>query len=321
MPRPRIEQISVSDTPFYHVISRCVRRTFLCGKDRTTGRDYEHRRTWIEERIRLLASVFAVDVAAYAVMSNHYHLVVKLSPDDVGLWSDDEVLARWCSLYKGPTLVQRYHRGDELCAAEIRRVALYADEFRGRLASLSWFMKCLNEPIARQANREDECTGHFWESRFKSQPLDTEEALLSCMAYVDLNPIRAAMADTPETSDYTSIKERIQSSFNLADAIQQQTELQALNEFAVPLKPLLGFEGVIRNSFQRGILFSFEDYLELVDCTGRISRDDKGGFIAENALPILERLNLDPDRWCQRATAFEATYQEYRYPSGRRQAA
>jgi REP element-mobilizing transposase RayT len=92
MPRPRTEQISVVDTPFYHVISRCVRRTFLCGEDRVTGRSYEHRRAWVEGRIRLLTSVFAVDVAAYAVMSNHYHLVVKLSPDDVGLWSPDEVL-------------------------------------------------------------------------------------------------------------------------------------------------------------------------------------------------------------------------------------
>lgn len=182
-------------------------------------------------------------------------------------------------------------------------------------------MKSLNEPIARQANREDECTGHFWENRFKSQPLDTEEALLSCMAYVDLNPIRAAIAETPETSDHTSIKERINPTFNLTGAIQRQTELQALNEFAVPLKPLLGFESVIRNHFQRGILFSFEDYLELVDCTGRINRDDKRGAISESALPILERLHLDPDRWCQRATAFEATYQKYRHPSGRRQAA
>jgi REP element-mobilizing transposase RayT len=130
MPKARAELVSVSDTPFYHVISRCVRRTFLCGKDRATGRCYEHRRGWIEERIRLLASVFAVDVAAYAVMSNHYHLVVKLSPDDVEPWSTDEVLARWCSLYKGPPLVQRYHRGDELCAAELRRVQEYAETFR-----------------------------------------------------------------------------------------------------------------------------------------------------------------------------------------------
>ncbi len=320
MPRPRTEQISVADTPFYHVISRCVRRTFLCGDDRVTGRSYEHRRAWIEGRIRLLTSVFAVDVAAYAVMSNHYHLVVKLSPDDVGLWSPDEVLARWCCLHKGPMLVQRYRRGDELCAAEIQRVFQYADEFRARLVDLSWFMKCLNEPIARQANREDQCTGHFWESRFKSQPLDTEEALLACMAYVDLNPVRAAIAKTPESSSHTSIKERISPQFDLAEAVRSQTEQQSLNEFTVPLKPLLGFEGVIRNGFQRGILFAFEDYLELVDCTGRISRDDKRGAIDDKALPILERLNIDPGQWCVRATRFEATYQNYRQSRRRRAA-
>ena len=312
MPRPRAEQISVAETPYYHVISRCVRRTFLCGEDHQTGRSYEHRRGWIEERIRLLASVFAVDIAAYAVMANHYHLVIKLSPDDVDPWSDDDVLERWCCLYKGAPLVQRYLDRQDLCDAERRQVTRYARTYRQRLADLSWFMKCLNEPIARQANREDNCTGHFWESRFKSYPLDTEEAVLSCMAYVDLNPIRAAIADTPETSDYTSIKERTQRQFILADAITRQTEQQALNEFTVPLKPLLGFEGVIRNDFQRGILFGFDDYLELVDCTGRISRDDKRGAIADSALPILERLNLNPERWCERATAFEATYLDYR---------
>ena len=130
MPRPRSEQISIADTPFYHVISRCVRRTFLCGKDRATGRSYEHRRGWIEERIRLLASVFSLDVAAYAVMSNHYHLVVKLSPAKVNCWSNDEALAQWCSLHKGPPLVQRHLRGDELCPAELRQVDEYANRFR-----------------------------------------------------------------------------------------------------------------------------------------------------------------------------------------------
>ncbi|MFC4260086.1 transposase [Marinobacter lacisalsi] len=218
MPRPRHQQVSLADTPYYHIISRCVRRTFLCGEDHATGRSYEHRRGWIEERIRLLASLFTVDVAAYAVMSNHYHLVIKLSPEQANSWSNDEILARWCCLYQGPPLVKRYQRGETLRDAELRRVNQYAETFRERLTDLSWFMKCLNEPIARKANQEGDCTGHFWESRFKSQPLETEEALLTCMAYVDLNPIRAVMADTPETSDYTSIQERIQPTFNLADA-------------------------------------------------------------------------------------------------------
>jgi len=128
----------------------------------------------------------------------------------------------------------------------------------------------------------------------------------------------ASFASAPETSDHTSIKERIKPAFDLAEAIARQTEQQALNDFSVPLKPLLGFEGIIRNGFQRGILFSFEDYLELVDCTGRISRDDKRGAIDENALPILERLNLDPERWCHRAMAFEDSYQDYRNPGRRR---
>ncbi|ANB01472.1 hypothetical protein ECTOBSL9_0587 [Ectothiorhodospira sp. BSL-9] len=108
MPRPRCQQISVTDTPYYHVVSRCVRRTFLCGQDHATGKSFEHRRQWIEDRIRLPASLFAVDIAAYAVMSNHYHLVVKLEPTQAGRWSDDEVLRRWSCLFKGPMLVQRY---------------------------------------------------------------------------------------------------------------------------------------------------------------------------------------------------------------------
>jgi hypothetical protein len=136
------------------------------------------------------------------------------------------------------------------CAAKI--VLPGAVTNTGARGDLSWFMKCLNEPIARQANWEDQCTGHFWESRFKSHPLDTEEAPPSCMAYVDLNPVRAAMAETPDPSDQPAGTERICS----------------------PLEPLLGFEGVIRNSFQRGILFSFEDYLERVGCTGRISSSE-----------------------------------------------
>ena len=189
MPRPRKSLVCISDTPYYHCVSRCVRRAFLCGQDTGTGKSYEHRRQWIVERLHLLASIFAIDVCAYAIMSNHYHLVLKLETAEH--WSDKEVVSKWLTLFQGPLLVRRFHANEELSPAQRQTVADTANVWRNRLQDLSWFMKCLNEPIARQANKEDCCTGHLWEARFKSQALRSEQALLSCMAYVDLNPIRA----------------------------------------------------------------------------------------------------------------------------------
>ncbi|MFW2133691.1 transposase [Ectothiorhodospira haloalkaliphila] len=285
MPRPRCQQISVTETPYYHVVLRCVRRTFLCGQDHATGKCFDHRRQWIEDRIRLLASLFAVEVAAYAVMSNHYHLVVKLEPRHAERWSDDEVLRRWSCLFKGPLLVQRYLAGASQESYELTQVAEFAQCYRRRLADLSWFMKCLNEPIARQANREDGCSGHFWEARFKSQALRTEAALLSCMAYVDLNPVRAGMAATPEVSEHTSIRERISPRFNLAQAVREQMQLDALLRFDGKVKPLLHFEGAFVQEGQTGIPFAFEDYLALVDDTGRAIDPRKKGAIANTQPP------------------------------------
>mgnify|MGYP005848657237 CR=1 FL=1 len=322
MPRPREQQISLSDTPYYHIVSRCVRRTFLCGVDRQTGQSYEHRRQWIEDRIRLLSSLFAIDLCAYAVMSNHYHLVVKLCPEQGDEWTDDEVLARWNSLYKGPLIVQRYLKGESLKEAERRFLDRTAEVYRKRLMDLSWFMKCLNEPIAREANREDDCTGHFWESRFKSQALLTEQALLSCMAYVDLNPVRAAMAETPEDSEYTSVRERLRPQYDLAQAIQNQLDAGYLRQFPVSLKPLLNFEGNHRNEVQHGILFSLQDYLELVDYTGRVIHPSKRGHIPQSEPPILSQLGLSADEWLQEACEFEARYaQNRRAERGRRRRA
>ena len=188
MPRARKHLVCVAETPYYHVTSRCVRRAFLCGVDRESGRSYEHRRGWLEDRIRILSSVFSIQICAYAVMSNHYHVVVRLNPVESDEWCDDEVLRRWTALFRGPLLVQRYRNGDSLSEAEAATLRSIATVYRRRLGCLSWFMKCLNEPIARQANREDGCTGHFWEARFHSQSLRTEAALLTAMAYVDLNP-------------------------------------------------------------------------------------------------------------------------------------
>lgn len=309
MTQPRSTLVSVEDTHYYHVVSRCVRRTFLCGIDKQTGKDYQHRRQWIEDRIRVLSSIFAIDICAYAVMSNHIHIVVKLCPDQAEDWTVEEVLQRWTSLYKGPFPVQKYLRGEALPTLEWAMVNNFSERYRERLSSLSWFMKCLNEPIAREANKEDGCSGHFWESRFKSQALLTEEALLSCMAYVDLNPVRAAEAETPETSDYTSIKERLDPKFRLEQAIRQQIKHQSLQRFELELKPLAKFEESDSKKAKNSLLFSLQDYLELVDHTGRILRTNKCGVIPAHQPAILERLNLTQKAWLEQSTRFEQKYQ------------
>ena len=308
MTRPRKALISLADTPYYHITSRCVRRAFLCGVDHYSGQNYEHRRQWVVDRIRLLSSLFAIDVCAYAVMSNHYHLVLKLCPEQLDSLSDNQIMDRWCALFKGPLLVQNYRSGESLSLAERSTVIDIVNVWRNKLASISWFMRCLNQPIARQANLEDKCTGKFWESRFTSQALKTEEALLTCMAYVDLNPVRAGMASCPETSDYTSIQERIQPTFQLDQAIESQQSCGDLLDFKNSLKPLLHFEGGSEKQSQLGILFAYPDYLQLVDWTGRIVRNDKRGHIDGKLPPILARLQIDPGQWHINAAQFESLH-------------
>ena len=242
-------------------MGQALRRAFLCGVDHYSGQNYEHRRQWVVDRIRLLSSLFAIDVCAYAVLSNHYHLVLKVCPEQLVGLSEDDMMDRWCALFKGPLLIQNYRNGEDLIPIEREAVSDFVNTWRSKLASISWFMRCLNQPIARQANLEDNCTGKFWESRFTSQALRSEEALLSCMAYVDLNPVRAGIATSPETSRHTSIRERIQSEFDLEEAISNQAECGDLLDFQTPLKPLLAFEVGLTNESQTGIQFDFQAYL------------------------------------------------------------
>ncbi|MGL6261479.1 transposase [Vibrio sp. WXL210] len=285
MPKARSEQVSLDDTAYYHCVSRCVRRAYLCGVDEITGKSYEHRRGWVEARLLKLARVFAIDVCSYAVMSNHTHVVLHVNQVTALGWSANEVLERWHQLHKGTLLTTRYLSGEQLDDASLKAVMDIVEVYRQRLYDISWFMRSLNETIARQANREEGCTGRFWEGRFKSQALLDEAALVACMAYVDLNPVRAQIARTPEESEYTSIKARV-------DTLQD-------SDGCNPRQPeaLFPFVGDPRQDMPEGLPFRLEDYLSLVDFSGRAIREDKPGAIAEFQPPILSRLGIDEAVW------------------------
>lgn len=307
MPRARKHIVCLAETPYYHVTSRCVRRAFLCGVDQVSGKSYEHRRGWIEDRVRVLSSLFSVTLCAYAIMSNHYHLVVRLDPDESARWTDDEVLERWTALFHGPLLVQRFRAGATLSAAEADTLRDIAAVYRQRLGSLSWFMKCLNEPIARRANAEDGCTGHFWEARFHSQPLRSEAALLTAMAYVDLNPVRAGIAVTPGQSEYTSIWVRSQGNYRastLSGAVARLTDRREINHFDCPIRPLMPFAHDYDVPTPSSLPMQRREYLKLVDQTGRIAVHGKRGRIEASLSPVLERLGLTPQDWLRCSSAF-----------------
>jgi len=297
MPRPRKSLVSIDATPYYHCVSRCVRHAFLCGDDVVSGKSYEHRRGWIEQRLLELADIFAIDIAAYAVMSNHYHVVLHINLDAAQNWSHSEVIECWHRLFKGSMLSQRFNKGESLSKAERDALSTQVSVWRDRLVSISWFMRCTNEAIAREANKEDEVSGRFWEGRFKSQALLDEKALAACMVYVNLNPIRACMAVTPEESDYTSVKQRIMPILGKNRS----------NHSAEP-PALLPFVGYPRKDMPVGLPFRLTDYLALVEWTGRIIREDKRGAIPASLPPLLARLDIDARHWLYLSKHFESPF-------------
>lgn len=209
MTYPRAHLIDETQPGFYHIVSRCVRSSFLCGIDPLTGRSFEHRRAWIESRLLHLASLFSLDVYAYAIMRNHYHIVVRLEPRAPEAWSTAEVAARWVGINSPVDRDQSNATVREEKIQALLEDPVYLNTCRNRLGSLSWYMRFLNHPIACKANQEDNCKGHFWESRYKSFALLDDAAVVACMAYVDLNPIRAGAARSLAGSEHTTIRQRL----------------------------------------------------------------------------------------------------------------
>ena len=264
--------------------------------------------------------------------------MVRNRPDIAGQWSDEEVARRWWNLFPG-----RKTEDDKPAEPEPHELAmLMADserlqERRQRLSSISWLMRCLAEPIARRANREDRCRGRFWEGRFKCQRLLDESAVLACSVYVDLNPIRAGIAETPETSSFTSAYERIQPREETGAAVEdgapagiagtardgslygQQVGRATPSEAAQLGTPRDGWLSPVelqaevpaesrsaeRRASNKGFLpLKLDQYLELLDWTGRQARPDRRGQIPAELLPILQRLRLSSETWVETVLNF-----------------
>ncbi|OUS09411.1 transposase [Gammaproteobacteria bacterium 53_120_T64] len=292
MTKARTQQVSLQATPYYHCVSRCVRRAFLGGEG------FEHRFGWVEDKLLALAEVFCIEVAAYAVMPDHYHLVLHINTPQAEQLSKLAVIERWHQLFKGSLLSQRYCRGEKLLKAEQLTLDDLIVTWRQRLQDISWFLRLLNEAIARQANQEDQCRGRFWEGRFKSQALLDDQALLACMAYVDLNPLRTQTAKSPANSPYTSIKKRIAKAKTAHQVNHPRQQEQSLMPFA----------GKPRQNMPEGIPCRLSDYLELVDWTARIVRKKKQGAIEKQVPPLLAQLSIGAKNWLILSTQFEQRF-------------
>jgi len=308
--------VDVDKVGVYHCVTRCVRRAFLCGQDPYNGRDYEHRRGWISDRLEELAGIFGIDVLAYAALSNHLHSVLRNRPDRVQTWSDQEVVDRWLRLFPKHDLTGKVIEPDEAVIAAFLEDTERIKTCRERLADISWFMRCLNEPIARRANREDECKGRFWEGRFKCQRLADEGSILACMVYVDLNPVRAQMAYGLEDSEFTSIYDRIvaekaQKRLGEAEKIPSPTLAQkrliAQEEAASHRADWLCDLSGPDSPLGAGVDFSW--YLSLVEWTGQHIREDKPGYIPMDLKPVLERFDLDTENWVENVKSFGGLFQ------------
>lgn len=295
----------------YHCMARCVRRAFLCGFDHLTGNNYDHRKDWIRNRLQKLVEVFAVEVCGYAIMDNHLHLILRNRPDLVASWSDKEVAIRWRNLYP------KFSTNPEADLLAIANNPDLITQYRHRLQSISWFMARLNEWVARKANQEDGCTGRFWDGRFKCKALLDQAAILTCLTYVDLNPIHAAIATTPEQSEFTSAQERILAKL----AKEKRASLGPTRKDVSPEQ-----KGVIADlkaaengdqwlcplqdtAHRRGFLnMELNEYLCLLDWTGRQVRSDKPGRIPANLEHILDRLNVAQTGWVDTVTHFDSRF-------------
>jgi hypothetical protein len=319
----RAEVFAADEIAILHVMNRTVRRCYLLGDDPLTGKNYDHRKAWMEDELQHLALHFGIDLLCYSILSNHFHLILRSRPDVVATWDDAEVARRWMMLC--PKRRTSDKQPAEPTAKELQMILknpATLREIRTRLSDISWWMQLLCQKIGRRANNDDQERGKFWQARYRAVRLLDEAAILACAAYVDLNPIRAALAETIETSPYTSAQQR-------ALELQRQTTSHSMNThgsdnghsqnaaqhsplkaIAQSLSPVCLSEdgsgvgpcvhtGGKRASDKGFLRLSTAEYLELLDWTARQMRSDKRGATPASAAPLFERLGIDERSWCE----------------------
>ena len=287
-------------TRWYHCVSRCVRRAFLLGNGGLSDR-----KAWLQNRLEELSQIFAIAVAGFAILDNHLHVLVRLDPDVAKGWTDEEVARRWARLYPPRNRRRKIIPvSQEWIDSKVANKEWIA-KTRDRLASLSWFMKLLKEPLARMANKEDDCDGAFFAARFKSIAILDLQALLAVCAYIDLNPLVAGITDLFLQSPHTSIKERVEYCWPKLTREQFQDVVRELISQNVSLDdaeqthwlcPLNDrrTSGAAREGMVEGL--SLPKYLLLLDETSRLSRD--GNVVVDSAVTsLLERLGTTVEIW------------------------
>jgi hypothetical protein len=304
MTTARKELVDVAVTRWYHCISRCVRSAFLMVDGPVD------RKLWIENRLQLLAKTFAISVGGFAALDNHLHVLCRLDPEESLKWTAEQVVRRWIAIYPpanlamdDPETVQTWvdHEVENTARIEV---------LRERLSNLGWFMKALKEPLARLANKADGCRGTFWEARYKSIAVLDPESLLATSVYIDLNPLAAGIAETPEQSKYTSIRQRV-----LHVRAKGKTEvLKAArlgsvagskaagnveqDHWLVPIEDRRRSSNAPTISNREGMLASFSlgSYLLLVDYTGRLYRNGKARMNSA-VREVFDRLDTSQEYW------------------------
>ena len=326
MPRlARADIFATSDIAIVFVVSRTVRRCFLMGYDKFSGKNFDHRKPWIEQQLADQARYFAIDLCSFAILDNEIQQQLRSRPDIVQQMDDVEVARRWLMLC--PVRRGKNRQPEEPTEVEMNCVVnnkARVEELRRRLSDISWWMRLLCQHIAQRANREDEEVGKFWQARYKAVKNLDATATLACAAYIDLNPILSGVADSIDNSVFTSANRRAKEQAaakpnNAADRVSGGEPTNDATESTSPASTVLTCNHLAPVSLcansampdqeihQRGtrcsdkgfLPITLSEYLELLEWSAQQQRGKKSVPAPDTVARVLAELNISAEAWCE----------------------